>query len=75
MEYIINKEKEGGVCVSWSLFGRLEEPKNISPIGLFYKNVGNLLGSIFGRYKMVTLLYYILVSLFQVEEFGQVFQY
>jgi len=28
-----------------------------------------------GRYKLVTLWYYILVSLFQVEEFDTVFQY
>ena len=27
MRYFINKEKEGWVCVSWSSFGRLEEPK------------------------------------------------
>ena len=62
-------------CFTWFPIGGYRRTQYIPRFGGILQEVGILLGSIFGRYKMVTLLYYILVSLFQVEEFGQVFQY
>ena len=45
MRYFINQEKEGWVSVSWSSFGRLEEPK-ISHESVCFSSIGEGCGSV-----------------------------